>query len=236
MSHESDWANPSTILFFHRACLSTLVVAGALSLPATAQNQYVGVKVCASCHGGELAGGKAAGPYQIWQKSMHAGAVRTLASKDVAGEARQVEGLWIVKMGRGEKYGLPVPAADFPHCLICHSTAVSADPRLVSESLDRKEGVQCESCHGPGSAHARVETLKRSGKPIPAEEVAAALDVAKAVTLRRYANEKEVEAMCRTCHDGMCGDFDFQKAWPAVRHSKPSKPEAAKSGGARSGR
>ncbi|MFI5180981.1 MAG: multiheme c-type cytochrome [Thermoanaerobaculia bacterium] len=196
-----------------RAFLVTITSA-VLAFPSHAQNQYVGVQACASCHTDHL---------QIWQKSRHAGAVRTLANKDAVGEARQVEGLWIAKMGRGEKYGLPVPAAEFPHCLICHSTAVGADPRLVAASLDRKDGVQCEVCHGPGSAHARVETLKKSGRPIRTEEVAAALEVAKAVTFKRYAGEKEIEAFCRTCHDGMCGDFDFQKAWPQIRHSAPSR-------------
>jgi hypothetical protein len=208
--------------FLRRACLVTIASAGVLSFPAQAQNQYVGVKACASCHSKEVAGGKAEDPFQIWQKSKHAGAYRTLANKDAAGEARQVEGLWIVKMGRGDKYGLPVPAAEFPHCLICHTTAGSADPRLVSQSLDRKDGVQCEVCHGPGSAHARVETLKRSGKPIPPEDVAAALEVARAVTFKRYGSEKEIEAFCKNCHDGMCGDFDFQKAWPEIRHSRRS--------------
>ncbi len=192
-----------------RAFLVAIVATALLPLPALAQNRYAGTKVCASCHDSH---------FRDWQKSRHSGAVRTLANMDAAGDARRIEGLWIVKMGRGEKYGLPVPAAEFPHCLICHSTAVGAGPRLVSESLDRKEGVQCEACHGPGSAHARVETLKRSGKPIPAEEVAAALDVAKSVTLRRYAGDKEIEALCTKCHDGMCGDFEFQKAWPKIRH------------------
>jgi cytochrome c5 len=189
-----------------------------LPLPAQAQNQYVGVRVCASCHGGESAGGEGRNPSHVWQKSRHAAAHRTLANMSADGKVQRVEGLWIARMGRGDKYGLPVPAAEFPHCLICHATAAAAAPRLVSGSLDPKEGVQCESCHGPGSAHAKVESLKRSGKPIPAEEVAAALAVARAATLRRYAGEKEIEAMCRTCHDGMCGDFDFQKAWPKVRH------------------
>jgi len=179
MCLESDRTASSKTLLLPRACLVAMTAAGVLSPPAKAQNQYVGVKVCASCHGD---------PFHIWEKSGHAGAYRTLAKKNADGHARQVEGLWIVETGRGDKYGLPVPAAEFPHCLICHSTG------------------------------------------------AAALEIAKAVTLRRYASEKEIEAMCRTCHDGMCGDFDFQRAWPRVRHSKPVPSEAGKTAGARSGR
>lgn len=227
MCPEPEWSPLSKGSAQRRAILLTIAWAGVSAFPAQAQNQYVGVKVCASCHSKELAGGKVEDPLHIWRKSKHAGAYRTLTNKDAAGEARQVEGLWIVKMGRGEKYGLPVPAAEFPHCVICHSTAPGADPRLVSASLDRNDGVQCEVCHGPGSAHARVETMKRSGRPIPAEDVASALEIAKAVAFKRYASEKEIEAFCKTCHDGMCGDFDFQKAWPEIRHSSPARsPEA----------
>ncbi len=210
-----------------RGAILLIAFAWLAGFPAAAQNRYAGAKACAPCHPDH---------YQSWEKSRHAGAVRTLAKRDAAGDSRQVEGLFIVKMGRGEKYGLPTPAAEFPHCLICHTTAPTADSRLLSPSLDRKDGVQCEACHGPASAHARVETLKQSGKPIPAAEVAAALDVAKAVTLRRYASEKEIEAFCTRCHDGMCGDFDFVTAWPKVRHSREGTNKAEKSGVVPAGR
>ena len=195
-------------------------IAGAALVPGSvyAQNQYAGAQACAPCHSTQSAAGRQDDPFHAWQKSKHSGAWQTLAKDSAGKETRRVEGLWIVAMGRGEKYGLPVPAAEFPHCLFCHATAATVDPKLVAGTLDRKEGVQCESCHGPASAHVRVETLKRSGKAIPAEDVAAALDIAKAVTLKRFSNENEIEAQCRTCHDGMCGDFDFQKAWPSIRH------------------
>lgn len=200
-----------------RAFTMAVAAVALLSLPAQAQNRYVGVKACAPCHGAQHATDKAEDPLGIWQGSGHAGAYRTLAEK----EARQVEGLWIVKMGRGDKYGLPVPAAEFPHCLVCHSTAVGVDPQLVAPSLDRKDGVQCEACHGPSSAHVQAETLKRSGKAIPPTEIAAAFEVARAVSFKRYANDKEIEARCRTCHDGMCGPFDFAAMWPKIKHAAP---------------
>ncbi len=210
------------------AVLSSIVVILAVSFPLRGENKYVGVQVCASCHSTAQGAGGSGDPLHIWQGSKHAGAYRTLANMNTSKGAQQCEGLYLVRMGRGDQYGLPTPAAEFPHCTICHGTAVGANPDLLAASMDRRDGVQCEACHGPGSAHVQVETLKRSGKAIPPQEVAAALEAAKAVTFKRYANEKEIEAQCKTCHDGMCGDFSFERMWPMVRHSAPKDaPPAA---------
>jgi hypothetical protein len=37
--------------------------------------------------------------------------------------------------------------------------------------------------------------------------------------LKHYEDERAVEAQCRACHEGTCGDFDFARMWPAIRHS-----------------
>lgn len=186
-----------------------------MTIPFTVQgqNKYVGAKKCATCHNTDKQGN----PFQVWQTSTHAGAFRTLANVSAEKDARH--GLWIVTMGRGDRYGLPTPANESKYCLPCHATAVGADAQLTAPSFDLKDGVQCESCHGPGSAHAEVETIKAKRKAIPADEVAAALEIAKAAVLKRYPNEKEIEAQCTTCHDGMCGDFNFAEMWPKIKHS-----------------
>lgn len=181
----------------------------------SAQNLYVGSARCAACH----SVGPQEGPFQVWQSSAHAGAVRTLANAVVGRD--EGHGLWVVKMGRGDQYGLPTPAAESPYCLPCHATAFSAGAKLTAQSFDPKDGVQCESCHGPASAHAEVESIKAAGKAIPADKVAGVLDIAKVATLKHYADEMAVEGQCRTCHDGMCGDFNFAEMWPRARHAVP---------------
>lgn len=179
------------------------------------QNKYVGAKKCAACHGTEAQGN----PFHVWQTSLHASAFRTLANVSVDKDERH--GLWVIKMGRGDRYGLPTPATESKYCLPCHATAYGVGVQLTAPSFDLMEGVQCEACHGPGSAHAEVETIKAKRKAIPAEEVVGALEIAKAAVLKRYRHEQEIEAQCKTCHNGMCGDFNFAEMWPKIKHPLP---------------
>jgi hypothetical protein len=117
--------------------------------------------------------------------------------------------LWIVEIGRGTKYGLPKPAEESRECLPCHVTAFGFDTQQIAASFDPKDGVQCESCHGPGSIHVEAKTANGSRKNEPG--------------LKRFGDESAIMAQCRTCHDGTCGDFTFAKMWPMIEHSSPSR-------------
>jgi len=70
-----------------------------------------------------------------------------------------------------------------------------------------------------GSAHAELEAMKAKGTAIPADEVARALDVAKTAGFERFKGKHAVNAKCETCHNGTCGDFDFDKMWPEITHT-----------------
>lgn len=185
-----------------RLLIVSIVATAVLFLPVFAQSMYVGVKTCARCHNSEEQG-KAV---HMWQTSKHAEAYRSLNTHSES-EARKLGDLelWIVEIGRGVRYGLPKPAKESKECLPCHTTAFGADARLIAPSFDPKDGVQCESCHGPGSAHAEAMTVKDRGRA-PAG-------------LTRYEDERAIKAQCRTCHEGTCGDFDFAEMWPRIRHS-----------------
>lgn len=176
-----------------------------LSLPASAQLRYVGAKACAQCHDAAQQGDA----FHRWQTSRHAQAYRTLTTHTES-EPRRCQDLelWIVELGRGVKYGLPKPAGESEECLPCHMTAFGADPQLIASSFDPKDGVQCESCHGPGSAHVEARAAKDGGKATAG--------------LRHYEDERAIKALCRNCHEGTCGDFDFARMWPTIKHSAPS--------------
>lgn len=191
-----------------QALVWSIIVALTLTaLPVRAQNQYVGVKTCARCHdtGGERS------PVHRWRASKHAGAYGALAahSESKPRKCQDLE-LWIVEIGRGVKYGLPRPAAESKECLPCHTTAFGAGSQLLAPSFDPKDGVQCESCHGPGSAHVEAR--------------AANLVEPATAGFRRYEGERAIQARCQGCHEGTCGDFDFAAAWPRIAHPKSRKP------------
>ncbi len=185
-----------------RPVIWSIAAIAVLSFPVHAQNKYVGVKTCARCHEKDEPGNAS----HLWRASKHAEAYRSLKTHSES-EARKCQDLelWIVEIGRGVKYGLPRPAAESKECLPCHATAFGVDAQLIEPSFDPKDGVQCESCHGPGSAHAEAHTVKNGGKA--------------AAGLRHYEDERAIRAQCRTCHEGTCGDFDFAGMWPKIRHS-----------------
>ncbi len=79
-------------------------------------------------------------------------------------------------------------------CLACHTTGYRRpggyDPATEKEGAPYLLGVQCEACHGPGTAHARGGS---------------------------YA--KAARESCRTCHTSTWSpDFDFEEYWSRAGH------------------
>jgi hypothetical protein len=150
-----------------------------------AQNKYVGVKMCKVCHQSEKQGKQ----FDIWQKSKHAEAFKTLSS-DTANAIAKAK-------------GLKKTAAESPECLECH--AITADTKLMAD------GVQCESCHGAGSAYKNMAIMKDKAKAIKAG-------------LAEFKDEAAIEKLCRTCHNEKSPtkkEFNFKEMWPKIKHLIP---------------
>jgi YVTN family beta-propeller protein len=151
-------------------------------------NPFVGVRVCASCHEGT------AGAYLFsgWRMTGHAGAWAEL-STDRAKEIATAEGV----------SGPPAQAAA---CRRCHTTGHGDVGRHAD--FDATLGVQCESCHGPGGAHASSPT----GTSIL---------------------ETPDRRICESCHTpGIHSSspvFDFETALSRVDHSRPTLAHAVAS-------
>ena len=100
---------------------ASLIVAIVLLVPtvATAQKKYVGTKSCFMCHQTEKQGKQK----DIWMKSAHAGAYKTLttAKADEVAKAKGISG----------------PAAGAKECLECHTTV--ADAKLLDKGFDIKK-------------------------------------------------------------------------------------------------
>jgi len=154
-----------------------------ISFSVLAENKYVGAKMCGMCHKGEKKGLQ----LETWQKSKHAEAYKTLTGAKAAEIAKAK--------------GLKKAANESPECLECH--AITADPKLTPD------GVQCESCHGAGSAYKML--MKDKAKAI-------------AAGLTDFKDKAAIEAVCKTCHNEKSPThkaFKLDEMWPKIKHSIP---------------
>ncbi|MBL8723505.1 MAG: hypothetical protein JNK49_05630 [Planctomycetes bacterium] len=116
-----------------------------------AGGRYIGAGACKNCHNGPAKGDM----YDHWTKTKHAQAFASLASD----KAKEV----------GKKHGVDEPQKS-EKCLKCHVTAYGLPPAEVKNTLKQADGVQCESCHGPGEAHQKkrfAEASKPGAQPSP---------------------------------------------------------------------
>lgn len=141
--------------------------------------QYVGVKKCKMCHKGERKGNV----YEKWQERAHARAFETLKKK---GQEKN------------------------PKCLECHTTAFNQGGyKLGDPDASKFEGVQCESCHGPGSVYKRTSIMKDREKALQNGLI------------------NITEKTCTVCHDGSkcehAKGFNYQEALKAIDHTVEKK-------------
>lgn len=101
-------------------------------VPRTDKGKFVGSKACSNCHSSD---------YEIWTKTRHAGALKTLEDD-----------------GHGRD----------PDCVGCHVVALDALSGFQSRSKTPfLSDVGCESCHGPGATHSADPGVKmgKAGAP-----------------------------------------------------------------------
>jgi YVTN family beta-propeller protein len=114
------------------------------SAPAAAQPKdpvYVGVRVCSECHEGAHAGNQ----FGVWRRSPHAKAWAALSmpvSEEIA-----------------RRSGIPEPPHEAVVCLGCHTTAADAEAWERDDTFRIEDGIQCETCHGPGSEYIDPEIM-----------------------------------------------------------------------------
>ncbi len=130
--------------------------AGAAEPTPPANQTYIGVTKCASCHFEK---------YQDWRKQQekHAKAFEIL----------------------------PAASQTDAACLKCHTTGFG-DPSGFKTAEDHQfAGITCESCHGPGSAHAEVAKPFANKKHLEPEQDKIARD-----SIYRMLPQN----VCVTCH------------------------------------
>jgi hypothetical protein len=161
--------------------------------PALAQNgySYIGAEACGMCHKTDKQGGQ----LKIWQASKHAGAYETLKTEESDKIAKEK--------------GFDTKAIETEDCLKCHAVGYNLDASLLGKKFKVEQGVQCESCHGPGSAYKKKKIMT---------------DREKAIANGLLVYENVGEELCITCHNAESPtyvDFVFEEMWEKIKHPTP---------------
>jgi len=208
MTGRLTWQLTLTGLALALLAISTAAVSrgGEENAPEPPKYAYVGVDTCKMCHRSKKQGEQ----YTKWKNAGHSKAYETLKSD----EAKKV----------AEKVGLAKAPHESAECLRCHATGWNLTEEQKKKYLKRRfdieDGVQCETCHGPGEKYKSLSIMKSREK-----------SVANGLLLQD-------EKLCRTCHneqsptwdpnryttkDGKKVGFDYETAWKKIAHPVPDK-------------
>ena len=165
---------------------------GPLEIPETKPAEpsegprYVGPVACAACHDQSTPRHE----YSKWRYSKHAQAYAILGTEQARDIARQE--------------GLRSDPQQTKQCLSCHVTGYGEPAGRFIETYDMAQGVQCESCHGPGSEY-MAEAVMRD--PVASHQAGL---------------QKPDAATCRGCHtEGIHGHtFDLDSMRAKIDHSR----------------
>jgi hypothetical protein len=165
-------------------------------------HRYVGVETCEVCHSSSRIGRQ----FFSWAKSPHARAYKDLASPEALRIAARLH--------------IADPSRD-RRCLSCHVTAYNKPLPEVLSTFRMTDGVQCETCHGPGEDYAHFSVMISPRKSILAGLVA-----------------HPDENTCKTCHNPSSPTykgFDYHRAVSEIAHPVPPeyKKETLETGGNR---
>jgi DnaJ-class molecular chaperone len=171
---------------------------------AAATNKYIGVEKCKNCHQSEASGNQ----YGHWQQAGHSKAFEALASDaaKAAGKERGVE-----DPQKSEK------------CLKCHVTAFGVPAEGIKKGFRVENGVQCESCHGPGEQHMKARFASAASASAGGNAARVELPAGEIVA------KVEMKA-CLVCHNEESPTFKpfcFKERWAKIGHFDPRKPRPA---------
>ena len=175
---------------------------GATQPSTTVEHSFVGVKKCGTCHGKELIGDQVA----AWREDPHAHAFDRLRDERSLAIAREK--------------GLAAPPHESAECLACHVTAHGVAPAWIAYELDPADGVQCESCHGPGKDYRKKKVMSDTDKAAAAGLWDAGEDASICTACHNAASPTWDPKRFRR-PDGTTSPFDFEVAKAMHRHPIP---------------
>jgi len=172
--------------------LFTLILLPFASILSQSNHTYIGAESCGMCHKTEKQGSQ----LSIWQNSAHSKAFETLKTDT----ANQI----------AKKKGFKEPAAKTWECLKCHVTGYNLDATMLGKKFKVEDGVQCETCHGAGSAYKDIKIMK---------------DKNLAIQKGLIVHDK-LEEFCVSCHNNESPTFvkmDIDEAWNKIKHNIPKE-------------
>ena len=173
------------------AMMFLLAMSVVYSFAGTPKYKYVGVAKCKTCHNMKKIGKQ----YTIWKNGPHAKAMETLKSKK--------------SLDYAKAHGIKDPSTD-PKCTKCHATMASVKKEEIDPKgkLTMKEGVECESCHGPGSVYRKRSIM---------------INHEKALANGLILPTKEVCVRCHNKENPFYKPFDFKTYAAKIAHPIPKK-------------
>ena len=156
------------------------------------KHKYVGAKLCGMCHKTDAVGKQ----YSIWENSKHSQAFNALKTPDAD------------KIASAK--GFKTKAVDTPECLKCHASGYNVDASLLTDKFNVADGVQCETCHGPGSDYKSINIMKDK-------------NLAVQNGLIMYDKPEQLCVKCHNEESPFFKGFDFKEMWPKIAHDIPKK-------------
>lgn len=159
-----------------------------------AQNNhgYAGAETCGMCHKTEKQGEQ----LKIWQGSKHAKAFETLKTAKADEIAKEK--------------GFTTAAAETPECLKCHASGYNVDASLIGKKFKVEDGVQCETCHGPGEDYKSKKIMENREEAIKNG-------------LKVHENMEEFCISCHNAESPTYVDFNLAEMWDKIKHPVPEK-------------
>ncbi|MCL6431836.1 MAG: glycerol-3-phosphate acyltransferase, partial [Anaerolineae bacterium] len=184
---------------------------------AAAEPVYVGARVCGTCHAGPGMGYQ----FSLWLNSKHSQAYAVLARP----EAKKIAQLSGIRQDPQETFT----------CLGCHSTGAHAEAWQKEETFRVEDGVQCETCHGPGSEYMAEavmrdrEAARAAGLQMPGEAFCMKCHIVKGTHVAvlgspRLTNEAAY-LLTRLARALGTGNVDFRLGAPAPAPAQATLPD-----------